>query len=291
VRPIELGDAREPEVRDRAAGGATRIGVVVVAACSGERLGSGGPKALVPLVGRPLLAHALAGLAGAGLPPAVVVHTPGAAEAFALAVGELPITSLVPGGATRTASVAAGVAALPDDVEVVVVHDAARPLTPADVIAATVAAVTGADDVLAAAPAIPVADTLKRTDGSQVLATVDRSGLVGVQTPQVFPRRVLDVVLGRVPSQTPGGGSAPVEAATDDLGLVERLRDRGALHGRILVVPGSVWARKVTYPADLALLELLAEHDAPGVASGQERLQAVAAEAAAGTTEAEGRAR
>jgi 2-C-methyl-D-erythritol 4-phosphate cytidylyltransferase len=288
VRPIELGDARGPEAREGAAGGAARIGVVVVAAGSGERLGSDGPKALVPLVGRPLLAHALAGLAGAGLPPAVVVHTPGAAEAFALAVGELPIASLVPGGATRTASVAAGVAALPPDAEVVVVHDAARPLTPPDVIAAAVAAVTGAVDVLAAAPAIPVADTLKRTDGSEVLATVDRSGLVGVQTPQVFPRRVLDVVLGRVPSRATGGGSTTVEAATDDLGLVERLRDRGVLEGRILVVPGSVWARKVTYPADLALLELLARHDAPGVASGVEGLRGAAAEAASGTTAADG---
>jgi 2-C-methyl-D-erythritol 4-phosphate cytidylyltransferase len=288
VRPIELGDARGPEAREGAAGGAARIGVVVVAAGSGERLGSDGPKALVPLVGRPLLAHALAGLAGAGLPPAVVVHTPGAAEAFALAVGELPIASLVPGGATRTASVAAGVAALPPDAEVVVVHDAARPLTPPDVIAAAVAAVTDAVDVLAAAPAIPVADTLKRTDGSEVLATVDRSGLVGVQTPQVFPRRVLDVVLGRVPSRATGGGSTTVEAATDDLGLVERLRDRGVLEGRILVVPGSVWARKVTYPADLALLELLARHDAPGVASGVEGLRGAAAEAASGTTAADG---
>jgi 2-C-methyl-D-erythritol 4-phosphate cytidylyltransferase len=299
----ELGDASEPDVRHRAAGGTARIGVVVVAAGSGERLGSGGPKALVPLVGRPLLAHALAGLSGAGLPPAVVVHTPGAAEAFALAVGELPIASLVPGGATRTASVAAGVAALPNDVEVVVVHDAARPLTPPDVIAAAVAAVTGARDVLAAAPAIPVADTLKRTDGPQVLTTVDRSGLVGVQTPQVFPRRVLDVVLGRVPSRAPGGGGdtaidgggtpieaggTPIEAATDDLGLVERLRDRGELQGRILVVPGSVWARKVTYPADLALLELLARHDAPGVASGEETLRAAATDPAPVPTAADG---
>lgn len=259
-------DVPAAAVHERAVAGVS-IGVVVVAAGSGERLGSGGAKALVELAGRPLLAHALAGLASAGLPPAVVVHTPGAAEPFALAAGDLPVARLVPGGATRTASVAAGVAALPSDVEVVVIHDAARPLIPPDVIAATVAAVTGAVDVLAAAPAIPVADTLKRTDGSQVLATVDRSGLVGVQTPQVFPRRVLDVVLGGVASRARDGGDATIEAATDDLALVERLRDRGVLDGRILVVPGSVWARKVTYPADLALLELLAQHDHPPAAS------------------------
>lgn len=276
MTPPNAGAASDAPDHERAAGVPARIGVVVVAAGSGERLGSGGPKALVPLAGRPLLAHTLAGLASAGLPPAVVVHTPGAAEPFALAAGDLPTAAFVPGGATRTASVAAGVAALPPDVEVVVIHDAARPLTPPDVIVAAVAAVSGVADVLAAAPAIPVADTLKRTDGAQVLATVDRSGLVGVQTPQVFPRRVLDVVLGGVPSRAPGRRGAPLEAATDDLALVERLRDRGVLDGRILVVPGSIWARKVTYPADLALLELLAQHDAPAPAAAGGALQETA---------------
>jgi len=268
-------------VRARSADAGPRIGVVVVAAGDGRRLGSGGPKALVLLAGRPLLVHALAGLAGAGLPPAVVVHPPGAAEAFAVAAGELPTAALVPGGTTRTASVAAGVAALPGDVEVVVIHDAARPLTPADVIAATVAAVADDADVLAAAPAIPVADTLKRTDGAEVLATVDRSGLVGVQTPQVFPRRVLDQVLrGGAPGSAAAGPA--VEPATDDLALVERLRDRGVLDGRIVVVPGSVWARKVTYPADLALLELLARHDAPAAGSDTRSLPWTGADAGVG---------
>lgn len=232
-----------------------RVGVVVVAAGSGDRLGADVSKALVSLAGRPLLAHALAGLAAAGLPPAVVVHTPGEAEAFALATGDIAALRLVPGGATRTASVASGVAQLPDDVEVVAIHDAARPLTPPAVIAAAVAAVTGAADVLAAAPGVPVADTLKRTAAGEVLTTVDRTGLVGVQTPQVFPRPVLDRVLDL---------SGAAEHATDDLGLVERLRDRGQLEGRIVVVAGSVWARKVTYPSDLALLEVLAQHVAPG---------------------------
>jgi len=263
VTRLRCGEAPDAPVGQGDVGVTARLGVVVVAAGSGERLGSDDPKALVPLAGRALLAHALAGLASAGLPPAVVVHTPGAAEAFALAVGDLPVAALVPGGATRTASVAAGVAALPPDVEVVVIHDAARPLTPPEVIAAAVAAVTGGQDVLAAAPGIPVADTLKRTEHGQVLATVDRNGMVGVQTPQVFPREVVNLVLAGTPSRVPLAGLAPVEAATDDLALVERLRDRGLLEGRILIVPGSIWARKVTYPADLALLELLAQHDAP----------------------------
>ncbi len=257
-----------------------RLGVVVVAAGSGERLASPDPKALVVLAGRSLLAHALAGLAAAGLPPPVVVHPPGQRERFALAAADHAILTLVPGGATRTASVAAGIAALPADIEVVAIHDAARPLTPPPVIAAAVAAVTDAPGVaeapdatdapdataapavLAAAPGVPVADTLKRTVAGEVLGTVDRSGLVGVQTPQVFPRAVIDRVLD------PAG---PVVDATDDLALVERLRDRGELTGRIVVVPGSVWARKVTYPSDLALLEVLAQHAAPdavGIAGG-----------------------
>jgi len=235
------------------------VGVVVVAAGSGERLGAGGPKALVQLHGRSLLAHTLAGLAAAGLPPAVVVHTPGRHDDFAAALGQLPTAALVPGGANRTASVIAGVTALPADAEAVVVHDAARPLTPAAVIAATVSAVTQADDVLAAAPGIPVVDTLKRTRSARtgdrdVVDTVDRTGLVAIQTPQVFPRSVLERALTDV-----GHG----RQATDDLGLVERLRDDGALNGRIVVVPGSVWSLKVTVPADLALLSLLAAHTDP----------------------------
>jgi 2-C-methyl-D-erythritol 4-phosphate cytidylyltransferase len=220
------------------------VGVVLVAAGSGTRLGATGPKALVELAGRSLLAHALARLAAAGLPPPVVVHAPDAQPAFAVAAGALPVAAYVAGGATRTASVRAGVAALPDDVEVVAVHDAARPLTPPGVIRATVAAVTG--DVLAAAPALPVADTLKRVDGDVVVATVDRSDLAAVQTPQVFPRRVLAAAL------------ATADEATDDLALVERLLAAGRLEGRVVVVPGSAWGRKVTYPSDLALVAALA---------------------------------
>ncbi len=233
-------------------GASDRIGVVVVAAGSGVRFGADGPKALVELAGRPLVAHALTGLAAAGLPPAVLVRPPDQAEAFALAAGETPVAASVAGGDTRTASVAAGVAALAAEVEVVVVHDAARPLTPPAVIAAAVAAVVGQEDVLAAAPGVPVADTLKRTRGREVVETVDRTDLVGVQTPQVFPRAVLERAL------------ASGAHASDDLGLVEELRSRGHLTGRIVLTEGSVWSRKVTYPGDLALLEVLAAHAAPG---------------------------
>lgn len=226
------------------------IGVVVVAAGTGDRLGADRPKALVPVAGRPLLAHALAGLATAGLPAAVVVHAPDHRQAFAAAAGDLPVAAWVPGGATRTASVRAGVAALDATVATVVVHDAARPLMPAAVIAAAVEAVAadGADElpVLAAAPAVPVADTLKRVDGDRVLATVDRSDLVGVQTPQVFTRAALRAALELG------------DDATDELGLVERLVAEGRLHGQVRVVAGSAWGRKVTHASDLAVVDALA---------------------------------
>ncbi len=222
-----------------------RTAAVLVAAGDGTRLGTAGPKALVELDGRPLVAHALAGLVAARL-PVVVVHPAGHAEAFARAVGDLPVAAFVAGGATRTASVRRGLAALDVDVEVVAIHDAARPLTPVAVVTAALRAVTDDPDVLAAAPARPVADTLKRTDGDEVVGTVDRTGLVGVQTPQVFRRAVVDAAL------------ASGDDATDDLALVERLIADGRARGRVLVVAGSPWSHKITYPHDLALVEALA---------------------------------
>lgn len=239
----------------RSAGPAGSVGVVVVAAGSGTRLGSPGPKALVEVAGGSLLAHALAALAAAGLPAATVVHTAGHAADFAAAIAEFPVAGLVAGGESRTASVRAGVAALPASVRTVVIHDAARPLMPPGVIRATVDAVLDRDDVVAAAPALPVSDTLKRVDGDIVVATVDRDRLVGVQTPQVFPRWVLQDAL------------VDADDATDDLGLVESQLAAGRLQGRVAVVPGSAWGRKVTFPSDLAVVEALALTRPPTVGS------------------------
>lgn len=212
---------------------------MLVAAGSGVRLGADQPKALLDLRGQPLLARALDSLAGAGLAPPVVVVTPGRAADFVAAAGERPVARFVDGGDDRTASVRAGVAALADDVDVIAVHDAARPLMPASVIRAAVDAIgTG---VVAAAPGLPVADTLKRVAHGEVVATVDRSALVAIQTPQVFPRQVLEAAL------------ASGDGATDDLGLVERLVADGALTGRIVVVSGSPRGLKITYPDDLVI--------------------------------------
>jgi 2-C-methyl-D-erythritol 4-phosphate cytidylyltransferase len=116
---------------------------------------------------------------------------------------------------------------VPDGIGLVAVHDAARGLAPADLVARTVEAVAG--DVVAAAPALPVADTLKRVDGDTVVATVDRVPLVAVQTPQVFRVDVLRAAHEGDPD------------ATDDLALVERAIADGRVTGRVVVVEGRRW--------------------------------------------------
>jgi 2-C-methyl-D-erythritol 4-phosphate cytidylyltransferase len=212
------------------------VGFVLVAAGRGERLGLDRPKALVEVAGRSLVGWAVEGLRAAGAETVVVVHPPGSEDAFGAAIGDGGVV-LVPGGDDRSASVRAGLDALPASVRVVAVHDAARAFTPPEVIRAAVAAVTG--DVLAAAPALPVADTLKRADGNEVIATVDRRDLVAVQTPQVFPATVIRSV------------TTDATSATDDLALVEQGRADGRLTGRIVWVPGSTRGAKITYADDL----------------------------------------
>jgi 2-C-methyl-D-erythritol 4-phosphate cytidylyltransferase len=219
-----------------------QVGAVVVAAGRGERLGGGVPKALVEVGGRTLVARAVDGLRRAGVATIVVVHTPGAAGPFAAVLDDEVI--LIPGGEDRSASVRAGLDALPPGVTVVAVHDAARAFTPPEVIAAAIDAVRG--DVIAAAPALPVADTLKRVDGGDVVATLPRADVVVVQTPQVFPRAIIGAV------------AVAGAAATDDLGLVEEGIASGDLDGRVVWVPGSPRGLKVTYPDDLVIAEALA---------------------------------
>lgn len=216
---------------------------VVVAAGRGVRFGDPRPKALLQVAEAPLVVHAVAALRGAGIETIVVVHPAEDRSAFSAALDGQDVV-LVPGGTTRTASVRAGVAAAAPACEVVAVHDAARPLLPSAVVARAVEAVTG--DVLAAAPALPVADTLKRVVDDEVIATIDREELRGVQTPQVFPRWVLEKVL------------AGPDAATDELTLVERAIMEGHLQGRVVVVAGSPFGMKITYPQDLDVVAVMA---------------------------------
>jgi 2-C-methyl-D-erythritol 4-phosphate cytidylyltransferase len=238
----------------------SRTAVVVPAAGRGERLGPGAPKALRQLGGVPMLVHAVRALASAHSVDLVVVAAPedGVDDVVALftehglidpAPGRAEAL-VVAGGATRQASVALALLALPADVDVVLVHDAARPLVPTSLVDAVAAAVrNGADAVV---PALPVADTIKAVDAADVVAaTLDRGALRAVQTPQGFRRDTLTQAHAVADPDAP---------ATDDAGLVE------ALGGKVVVVPGDEEAFKVTRPLDLVLAEaVLARRRAAGV--------------------------
>lgn len=223
------------------------VAVIVVAAGSGTRLGAAAPKAFVPLAGRPLLEHALTAVFSMQQPAQVVVVAPEAfvSEARRIAarvVGPLgDLVSVVAGGATRQESVVRGLAAVTDGIRTVLVHDAARALTPAAQFDAVVAAVlqTGHGVI----PGLPVVDTIKRVDPDGViLATVDRSELSAVQTPQGFPREVLEAA---------NRGYAGPGDATDDAGIVAE-----AGH-RVSVIAGDPLAFKITTPWDLHRAHLL----------------------------------
>ena len=219
-----------------------RTACVVVAAGRGERLGAGLPKGLVDVGGRPLVQHAVEAVVASGVVDVVVVVVPDGVQDTVRPV--LPAgVAVVTGGATRQASVRAGLVSLPDDVDTVLVHDAARALAPASLVADVVAAVRAGHP--AVVPGVALADTVRLVDGP----VVDRSTLVAVQTPQGFDRGLLD--------RAHASGAAD---ATDDAGLVERL---GAA---VRIVPGHEEAFKVTRPLDLVLAEaVLARRSAGAV--------------------------
>jgi 2-C-methyl-D-erythritol 4-phosphate cytidylyltransferase len=219
---------------------------IVVAAGSGERLGGDRPKAFVRLAGRAMVVWSLDALAAAGVPRVVVAVPPGhgaaAEEALASAGPGFPLgLVLVEGGASRSLSVRNALAAVGDDAEAVLVHDAARPMASPDLFTRTLAELDDADAAIAAAR---VTDTVKEAgpDGL-VVRTHDRSRLWAVQTPQAFRavtlRRALDV------------GEDVLAQATDDAWLVERAG------GRVRVVESPPANFKVTTPHDLALAESL----------------------------------
>lgn len=195
---------------------------VVVAAGSGERFGA--RKQYAALADRRVLDWSLAA-ARRSTDGVVLVVPPDRAG------DDEPVDAVVTGGATRSASVRAGLAAVPPDAAVVVVHDAARPAASAALFEAVIAAVrAGADG---AVPGVPVVDTIKRVHDGRVVETLDRRELVAVQTPQAFRASVLRAAHA-------GGGDA-----TDDGALVE------SAGGRVVVVPGDPDNVKVTSRADL----------------------------------------
>jgi 2-C-methyl-D-erythritol 4-phosphate cytidylyltransferase len=203
---------------------------LLVAAGSGERLGAGRPKAFASLAGRPMLEWSLDAIRAAGIEETVVAVPPG---------HHVEGVIVVAGGATRSASVRAALAAAPPGD--VVVHDAARPLVTPAHFEATLAALAHADCAIAAAP---VTDTVKEAgpDG-RVVATLDRSRLWAIQTPQAFRRAALERALAV--------DDAVLAQATDDAWLVERAG------GSVRVVESTPANLKVTTPFDLRLAEHL----------------------------------
>jgi 2-C-methyl-D-erythritol 4-phosphate cytidylyltransferase len=211
---------------------------IVVAAGSGVRLGGEVPKAVRPLAGRPLVSWSVEALAAGGVTEVVVVVGAGLQELFTSVLVGAPIPfRVVEGGATRQESVARGIAALPPG-NVVLVHDAARPLVPAEVVRGVVEAVrAGAAAVI---PVVPVTDTIRQVveAGSVV---VDRSGLRAVQTPQGFAREAL----------VAAHAAAAGRDFTDDAAVCE------ASGYEVVLVPGSRAALKITEPYDLAVAEAI----------------------------------
>ncbi|WP_188711285.1 2-C-methyl-D-erythritol 2,4-cyclodiphosphate synthase [Microbacterium faecale] len=238
--------------------------IVIVAAGSGARLGAGAPKAFVGIDESPILRHCLDGVFAAA-PAQVIVVAPeeylGEALSIAHAAADdadrraadprdvapspqhagpaavvseqrRDLVTVVAGGATRQSSVAAGLARVWPDVDLVLVHDAARALTPPEVIDRVAERVRETGHGVIAA--VDVIDTIKRVDGSRIAAAVDRSELATAQTPQGFRRDVLDTAYERA-----------TEEFTDDAALVA---DAG--HD-VLRVEGSALAFKITTAADL----------------------------------------
>jgi 2-C-methyl-D-erythritol 4-phosphate cytidylyltransferase len=210
---------------------------VIAAAGSGERLGAGGPKAFVELGGRPLLDWSLDAFRAAGMIREIVVAAPPGEEGSVAERGVLAVA----GGEHRSESVANALELCGE--EIVVVHDAARPLVTPALINAVVDRLASDDDAAAAIAAAPVTDTIKEaSEGGEVERTLDRAGLWAVQTPQAFRAAALREALSD-PDSLPD--------ATDDAMLVER---RG---GRVLIHPAPAENLKVTTPLDLRVAELL----------------------------------
>lgn len=223
----------------------SRTAVLVPAAGRGERLGPGTPKALREIAGVPMLVHAVHALAASPAVDLVVIAAPESeVEHVSGLVGRSTFNaevSVVSGGATRQESVARALITLPADVDVVLVHDAARPLVPVEMVTAVVASVREGHPCVI--PCLSVADTIKEVDAhDMVVRTVDREVLRAVQTPQGFDRVVLQQV---------HADADPDNALTDDAGLVE------AKGIPVHVIAGHAEALKITRPFDITIAEAI----------------------------------
>jgi len=209
-----------------------RIAAILVAAGSGSRFGAEMPKQFLVLAGKPVIRHAAEALAA----HAPLLQPVGETAPIAAALAGIEHLPVVPGGAVRQDSVRAGLEALvPHAPDIVLVHDAARPLIPAGTVPALLAALESAPGAI---PALPVADTLKRAVDGRISATVSRDGLFRAQTPQAFRFHALQEA-----------HHAGIQGATDDASLLE------AAGAAVAIVPGAEDNIKLTYPEDLVRLE------------------------------------
>jgi 2-C-methyl-D-erythritol 4-phosphate cytidylyltransferase len=212
------------------------VAAILAAAGTGARLGADRPKAFVRLGDRPLLAESLERLEASDWIEAIVIAAPPGWEEPAILLAEElgcgKVNACVTGGETRAESVRLALSEVPDEVAVILVHDAARPLVQDDVVERVLGPLgEGWDGVV---PALPLADTVKRVRGDEVVETLDRAELRAVQTPQAFVAAVLR-----------GAYSAGGADASDCASLVE------ARGGRVKVVPGDPRLIKVTDATDL----------------------------------------
>lgn len=212
------------------------VGVIIPAAGSGTRMG-GTRKPFLKLAGKPLLQYSLEAFFQIDSIHNIVVALPGDETARPPWLVDKRV-QIVAGGAHRADSVRAGLNALPDDVDVVVVHDAARPLVTPELIRRVLQAV---NRQVGATVAVPVTDTLHEVDAQQtILATPPRSRFWRAQTPQAFPREALELAYAR---------NEDASSVTDEAGLVARSG------WTVKVVPGEPWNMKITTPEDLVLAE------------------------------------
>jgi 2-C-methyl-D-erythritol 4-phosphate cytidylyltransferase len=220
------------------------VWAILAAAGRGDRLGLDRPKAFAPLNDRPLIAEPLERLDASDWIEGIVVAAPPDWEEPCILVAEEvaagKVAGTVTGGESRSESVRAALAEVPEDATVVLVHDAARPLVTDEVIGRVITGL--ADGWDAAVPALPIPDAVKRVEGDAVVETLDRDGLVTVQTPQAFVASALrDALSDPTLQQT-------VAKSLDCASLVE------ARGGRVRVVEGDPRLLKVTEPADLELV-------------------------------------
>ena len=219
------------------------VWAILAAAGSGERLGLDRPKAFAPLNDRPLLAEPLERLDASEWIDGIVVAAPPEWEEPCILVAEEvaagKVAKAVTGGDTRSESVRAALAEVPEEATVVLVHDAARPLVADEMIERVITALGDGWD--GAVPVLPIADTVKRVDGEAVAETLDRGGLVTAQTPQAFVAPALRDAFSTL-QQT-------VTKSTDCASLVE------LNGGRVRAVEGDPRLLKVTTPADLELIQ------------------------------------